>query len=416
MYEVASAKLFAVEILGGAVLSCESPSPDFQLSRMVPAVEDHHMALVLEGGGGGGMHIGWDEDVDNFATCDMGRKRAFNQVHDVDFSKLLDDRDVDASTLEREAQICCLPLYSSLSSNELYTPWSTNERNSVSRRCDEADHLVFPDELLIDTQPLLGSCFLEELDSEQLNYGPVDTASEHRGTALLDAAYDTLQHRLGLTEPVIPCCPSVKAVLVAKTLTRSDYQAKRVILPRIAVESNLSWVVNGPSDRLNVTDSKGKEWSFRLKSWSNGDNPKPVYVLEQMAGYLREYRLKTGDCVGLLATPDKRLWVENNTEDVQQAATRPTYSAFTLQQASSCQADMAGFAKTHGYVQMPYNKNWPEEAPEKAAGRLHVNGVLVCSRTVGCTRPAGHQGWCSGHKGYRKRAKARAESAETTRT
>jgi hypothetical protein len=33
----------------------------------------------------------------------------------------------------------------------------------------------------------------------------------------------------------------------------------------------------------------------------------------------------------------------------------------------------------------------------------HAGGVLLCPRTPGCTRPAGHQGWCLGHKGYKKR-------------
>lgn len=37
------------------------------------------------------------------------------------------------------------------------------------------------------------------------------------------------------------------------------------------------------------------------------------------------------------------------------------------------------------------------------SGRLHAGGFLLCPRTPGCTRPAGHQGWCLGHKGYRKR-------------
>jgi hypothetical protein len=36
-------------------------------------------------------------------------------------------------------------------------------------------------------------------------------------------------------------------------------------------------------------------------------------------------------------------------------------------------------------------------------GALHAGGFLLCPRTVGCTRPAGHQGWCLGHKGYKKR-------------
>lgn len=29
--------------------------------------------------------------------------------------------------------------------------------------------------------------------------------------------------------------------------------------------------------------------------------------------------------------------------------------------------------------------------------------VLVCNRTSGCAKSAGHQGFCSGHKGFRRR-------------
>lgn len=29
--------------------------------------------------------------------------------------------------------------------------------------------------------------------------------------------------------------------------------------------------------------------------------------------------------------------------------------------------------------------------------------VLVCTRTSGCTKQAGHQGFCSGHKGFKRK-------------
>ena len=29
--------------------------------------------------------------------------------------------------------------------------------------------------------------------------------------------------------------------------------------------------------------------------------------------------------------------------------------------------------------------------------------ALVCTRTPGCAKSAGHQGFCSGHKGFRRR-------------
>lgn len=37
-------------------------------------------------------------------------------------------------------------------------------------------------------------------------------------------------------------------------------------------------------------------------------------------------------------------------------------------------------------------------------GSSYASGsVLVCTRTSGCTKQAGHQGFCSGHKGFNKR-------------
>ena len=32
-----------------------------------------------------------------------------------------------------------------------------------------------------------------------------------------------------------------------------------------------------------------------------------------------------------------------------------------------------------------------------------VGDAMVCSRTAGCAKAAGHQGFCSGHKGFRRR-------------
>ncbi len=62
----------------------------------------------------------------------------------------------------------------------------------------------------------------------------------------------------------------------------------------------------------------------------------------------------------------------------------------------------------------------PDAAP--AHGGAHGRGVLplshrrgggsaVCRRTTTCTKPAGHQGFCSGHKGFKRRESPTASSA-----
>lgn len=44
-----------------------------------------------------------------------------------------------------------------------------------------------------------------------------------------------------------------------------------------------------------------------------------------------------------------------------------------------------------------------ESQEEYRDGKVEVGDVMVCSRTQGCTKAAGHQGFCSGHKGFRRR-------------
>lgn len=44
-----------------------------------------------------------------------------------------------------------------------------------------------------------------------------------------------------------------------------------------------------------------------------------------------------------------------------------------------------------------------EYREDKAQGEVGVGDVMVCSRTQGCAKAAGHQGFCSGHKGFRRR-------------
>ncbi|GBF97952.1 hypothetical protein Rsub_10625 [Raphidocelis subcapitata] len=40
----------------------------------------------------------------------------------------------------------------------------------------------------------------------------------------------------------------------------------------------------------------------------------------------------------------------------------------------------------------------PEPVAERVGAIVHAGGALLCPRTAGCTRPAGHQGWCVGRK------------------
>ena len=43
------------------------------------------------------------------------------------------------------------------------------------------------------------------------------------------------------------------------------------------------------------------------------------------------------------------------------------------------------------------------EGKAEAGAGVEVGDAMVCSRTAGCAKAAGHQGFCSGHKGFRRR-------------
>jgi hypothetical protein len=335
----------------------------------------------------------------------------------------------------------------------------------------------------------------------------------------------------------------VKAILVAKVLTKSDSNSKRVILPRIAVEANLPQLAHAQCFNLSATDPNGQSWPLVIKAWANGQNPKPVYVLEQVGELLKQYKITVGDALALLASEDGKFFLEWNSEAVRAAAARPTYSAFTFKQqqpaavgaaapttpkaqqpqkvlpgsdkepqeaaeqtdqqqqqqqqqpqvvpqqeasaaseqqqqmasvvkqelqqgqqqqtafqkplpprplmtavpvtstplvsgtfipTSPCQLLIMGDAGTAPYLKLddPLSPSLPasmlvlktrsdaaEKLPEPESlllplpaelgdnGALHAGGFLLCPRTPGCTRPAGHQGWCLGHKGYKKRGR-----------
>ena len=276
--------------------------------------------------------------------------------------------------------------------------------------------------------------------------------------------------------------PVVKAVLVAKVLTKSDASSKRVILPRIAIEANLPQLASQQVFNFSAQDNAGHTWPLCIKAWANGQNPKPVYVLEQVGEIMKQEKLIAGDALAVLASQDGKFYIEWNTEQARTAAARPTYSAFTFTAAaasaavahatpaaaaakpgpsavavkaeqqqeertvspaapgaympgSPCQLlvmghptmtkesyllddsqELVGSAGAPVAVSQspagsaagvaPAGPSAPQPSPAVGVnGTLHQGGFLVCPRTPGCTRPAGHQGWCLGHKGFKKRGR-----------
>lgn len=199
-----------------------------------------------------------------------------------------------------------------------------------------------------------------------------------------------------------------KAVLVAKVLTKSDATSKRIILPRIAVEANLPQLASSPMFAFTAADeaAPGRSWALVVKAWANGSNPKPVYVLEGVGDVIKFHRLGAGDALGVLATADGRHYLAVNTPEVRAAAAQPVLSSIAFQQHAEAQAAAADAPASAegGSRKRAAEGDADGSEPQAAAGGLaHQAGVLVCGRTHGCLRPAGHQGWCQGHGGYARR-------------
>jgi hypothetical protein len=175
--------------------------------------------------------------------------------------------------------------------------------------------------------------------------------------------------------------PSV--VLVAKRLTNSDASSGRIILPRVAVEMNLSFVVAYRHYGLNVRDANGEMHEFVVKSWANGSESRRVFVLEGVGKFLKQYHVGVGDVVGICSRGEEFL-VEVNTEEVKQAANSTG--------RSSAASTPTGAAALHRNHKFSFGK------PLAGGHARHSFEGVRCSRSSKCTKLPGHPGFCSGPK------------------
>jgi hypothetical protein len=112
-----------------------------------------------------------------------------------------------------------------------------------------------------------------------------------------------------------PLPGSACTVLAAKVLTESDCKHSRAILPRIAIENNLPFVVGFRTFGLLLPDQDGNEWEFVIKSWANGRSEKSgqtrrkdrrVYVVEQLSSFLAKHALGVGNIIGIVLVDGAR--------------------------------------------------------------------------------------------------------------
>ena len=163
-----------------------------------------------------------------------------------------------------------------------------------------------------------------------------------------------------------------RTILVAKRLTNSDVTKGRVLLPRAAVESNLSFAV-GRAHSLVAKDHEGNTWEFTLQSWANGIETRRVFVLEHAGEYIKYHALKIEDVIGISTTEEGEFMVEFNTDEVCAAA-------------ESQQAARAG-------GQSAVNTSLPAIRPGSINPLVKHNSGR-CTRSVHCNKPAGHPGFC----------------------
>eukprot|EP00887_Chlorella_sp_A99_P001968 scaffold18.g1968.t1 len=161
-----------------------------------------------------------------------------------------------------------------------------------------------------------------------------------------------------------------RTVLVAKCLTNSDAGSGRVILPRLAVESNLPFVVGYRHYSLSARDARGRPHALTIKSWANGTEHRRVYVLEGAIDFLRSHGVGVGDAVGICSDERGQLVIEANSDEVRQATVSPKYLGATALV--------------------------PPPGPPAAAVPLVLGASARCLRSPHCTKNIGHPGFCSG--------------------
>ena len=184
-------------------------------------------------------------------------------------------------------------------------------------------------------------------------------------------------------------------VLVAKRLTNSDASSGRIILPRVAVETNLSFVVAYRHYGMHVRDAWGETHEFVVKSWANGSESRRVFVLEGVGKFLKQHHVGVGDVVGICAHGDEFL-VEVNTEEVKQAASSTGRSSAASTPRAGGGDGTPRFSFGRPLLSNQNTSNNSNILP--VHGGVHDGGHAKCARSAKCTKGNGHAGFCSGPK------------------
>lgn len=214
----------------------------------------------------------------------------------------------------------------------------------------------------------------------------VDSSRQLTGTTHRKALSAAALRRAARTPPSTGL--PARTILVAKRLTNSDVTKGRILLPRAAVEANLSFAV-GRAHSLKARDHRGDYWEFTLQSWANGVETRRVYVLEHAGDFIRCHALKLDDVIGISTTAEGIFLVEYNTDEVCSAAETQMAARGSVGIAPPISA---GGTNSNGVViGLP---SLSQTLAQGSANPLIQHNDGRCTRSEFCNKPAGHPGFC----------------------
>jgi len=219
---------------------------------------------------------------------------------------------------------------------------------------------------------------------------------------------------------------------ISKTLTAYDISSKRIILPVDDLENSVPNCSDADVFTLAAVD-ESQTWQFpTLRAWHTVAGRRG-YLLEAAAEFLSSRSVVAGDTLMVYREAEMtppRIEVRSGTDTVDvcrpQESTEKT-NALTFSQlpmllhpeggryfhpyhASRHPGSSGGIVRggtatprsSAGTTGAVFRTLTTAAAPSSPSGKLHF-GAVACNRTKGCIKAAGHQGFCSGHKGFKRR-------------
>jgi hypothetical protein len=223
---------------------------------------------------------------------------------------------------------------------------------------------------------------------------------------------------------------------ISKTLTAYDITSKRIILPAEELEGGIPNCCDEDVFTLAAVD-ESQTWQFpTLRAWHTVAGRRG-YLLEAADQFLSSRQVVAGDTLVVYRDADMtppRIEVRAGTGTVD--ARRPsvanavsteekkvlTFSQLPMLLHPENRRGHLAHHHTHAHHNTNANiRGGTATTPRSSAGNTSSGafrrstetttisagglaaGATACNRTNGCIKAAGHQGFCSGHKGFKRR-------------